>query len=101
LGSATDVNHILVILAPEAHQPGVAIGCVETAEHAAVVALAPERLRGPTFRIARLPASRRNLAASTIAGLLRTATSPEAAFAYLVGWMILALAALIYTATRR
>jgi hypothetical protein len=41
-----------------------------------------------------------NLAASTIAGLLDSHFA-QAAFAYLVGWMILALAALIYTATRR
>jgi hypothetical protein len=33
-----------------------------------------------------------NLAASAIAGLLWTAISPRAAFIYLAGWMVLALA---------
>jgi MFS family permease len=80
---------------------GVAIGCVETAEHAAVVALAPERVRGSAFGLLAFLQAAGNLAASAIAGLLWTAISPEAAFAYLVGWMILALAALIHAAPRR
>jgi hypothetical protein len=78
---------------------GVAIGCVETAEHAAVAGLAPERLRGSAFGLLAFLQAAGNLAASALAGLLWTAISPEAAFAYLVGWMILALAALLHTAT--
>jgi len=36
-----------------------------------------------------------NLAASAIAGLLWTLTSPQVAFGYLVGWMLLALIGLL------
>ena len=41
------------------------------------------------------------LAASAIAGLLWTLASPRVAFAYLVAWMLLALAALWMTIGRR
>jgi MFS family permease len=74
---------------------GVAIGCVETAEHAAVAALAPEQLRGSAFGLLAFVQAGGNLAASAIAGLLWTVVSPTAAFAYLVGWMVLALAGLL------
>jgi MFS family permease len=75
---------------------GVAIGCVETAEHAAVAALAPVELQGSAFGLlAAAVQSFGNLAASAIAGLLWTAASPRAAFAYLVAWMLLALAGLL------
>ncbi len=40
-----------------------------------------------------------NFAASAIAGVLWTVVSPEAAFAYAAGWMLIAL--LAFTATRR
>jgi MFS family permease len=73
---------------------GVAIGCVETAEHAAVAALAPVELRGSAFGLLAAVQSFGNLAASAIAGLLWTAVSPRAAFAYLAVWMVLALAGL-------
>jgi MFS family permease len=78
---------------------GVAIGCVETAEHAAVAALAPVELRGSAFGLLAAMQSFGNLAASAIAGLLWTAASPRVAFAYLVAWMLLALVGLL--ATRR
>ena len=74
---------------------GVAIGCVETAEHAAVAALAPVELQGSAFGLLAAVPSFGNLAASAIAGLLWTAASPRAAFAYLVAWMLLALAGLL------
>jgi MFS family permease len=73
---------------------GVAIGCVETAEHAAVATAAPERLRGSAFGVLAAIQSGGNLAASAVAGLLWTAVSPRAAFAYLAGWMALALVGL-------
>jgi hypothetical protein len=74
---------------------GGAIGVVETAEHAAVAALAPQALRGSAFALLAGVQSFGNLAASAIAGLLWTAVSPRAAFAYLAVWMALALLGLL------
>jgi MFS family permease len=71
---------------------GVAIGCAETAEHAAVATLAPADLRGSAFGLLAAVQSFGNLAASAIAGLLWTLVSPEAAFIYAAAWMALALA---------
>ena len=71
---------------------GIAIGCVETAEHAAVATLAPEELRGSAFGLLAAVQSFGNLAASAIAGLLWTLVSPTAAFIYAAAWMVLALA---------
>jgi MFS family permease len=90
----------VLALAPWFIAAGVAIGCVETAEHAAVAALAPVELRGSAFGLLAGVQSFGNLAASTIAGLLWTLASPRLAFGYLVGWMLLALAGL-FAARRR
>jgi len=73
----------------------MAIGCVETAEHAAVAALAPVELRGSAFGLLAAVQSFGNLAASAIAGLLWTLVSPRVAFGYLVAWMLLALVGLL------
>jgi hypothetical protein len=73
----------------------VAIGCVETAEHAAVAALAPGELRGSAFGLLAAVQSFGNLAASAIAGLLWTLASPGVAFGYLMAWMALALVGLL------
>ena len=73
---------------------GVAIGCVETAAHAAVAALVPVELRGSAFGLLAAVQSFGNLAASAIAGLLWTLASPRVAFGYLVAWMLLALVGL-------
>jgi MFS family permease len=75
---------------------GVAIGLVETAEHAAVATHAPEELRGSAFGALAGIQSLGNLASSAIAGILWTAVSPRAAFLYLAAWMVLALAALAW-----
>jgi hypothetical protein len=64
---------------------GVAIRCMETAEHAAIAVAAPAQLRGSAFGLLAAIQSLGNLAASAIAGLLWTAVSPEVAFAYLDG----------------
>lgn len=79
---------------------GAAIGCVETAEHAAVAAFAPQRLRGSAFGLLAFIQAGGNLAASAIAGILWTVFSPTAAFSYLVGWMLLALLGLATSARR-
>jgi MFS family permease len=85
----------VLALAPWFVVAGVAIGCVETAEHAAVAALAPVELRGSAFGLLAAVQSFGNLAASAIVGLLWTLASPRMAFGYLVGWMLLALAVLL------
>jgi MFS family permease len=70
---------------------GIGIGCVETAEHTTVATHAPEHLRGSAFGLLAGIQSLGNLAASAVAGILWTALSPTWAFAYLTGWMLLAL----------
>ncbi|MER5911230.1 MFS transporter [Streptomyces sp. NPDC001982] len=79
---------------------GVGIGAVETAQHSAVAALAPQDLRGSAFGLLATVQSLGNLAASAVAGILWTALSPTAAFAYLAAWMVLALAGFACTARR-
>jgi MFS family permease len=74
---------------------GGAIGCMETAEHAAIAVAAPAGLRGSAFGLLAAIQSFGNLAASAIAGLLWTAISPRAAFIYLAGWMLVALLGLL------
>jgi MFS family permease len=73
---------------------GIGIGCVETAEHAAVAIAAPAHIRGSAFGLLAAVQSFGNLAASAIAGLIWTLASPEAAFVYIAAWMLLALAGL-------
>jgi MFS family permease len=85
----------VLALAPWFLAGGVAIGCVETAEHAAVAALAPIELRGSAFGLLAAVQSFGNLAASAVAGLLWTAASAQVAFAYLAAWMVLALLGLL------
>ncbi|MET8046839.1 MFS transporter [Streptosporangium sp. NPDC005286] len=80
---------------------GLAIGCVETAEHAAVAALAPTDLRGSAFGLLATVQSLGNFAASAIAGLLWTLVSPNAAWAYLAAWMGIALIGMLFTRTGR
>jgi MFS family permease len=77
---------------------GIAIGCVETAEHAAIATHAPDPVRGSAFGLLAAIQSLGNLAASVVAGILWTALSPSWAFAYLAAWMALALAILAVSA---
>ncbi|MET8326220.1 hypothetical protein [Streptomyces sp. NPDC005181] len=79
---------------------GVGIGAVETSQHSAVVALAPKGLRGSAFGMLATVQSLGNLAASAVAGLLWSALSPTWAFAYLTGWMVLALIGLLISLRR-
>jgi MFS family permease len=85
----------VIALAPAFLLAGVAIGCVETSQNAAVAAVAPQALRGSAFGVFAGIQSFGNLAASAVAGLLWTAISPTAAFAYLAAWMVLALVAVL------
>jgi MFS family permease len=77
---------------------GVGIGCVETAEHAAVASLAPEHARGSAFGVLAGVQSVGNLAASATAGILYTTVSPAAAFAFAAALMGLALLTLALVA---
>ncbi len=80
---------------------GAGIGCVETAEHAAVASHAPEELRGSAFGLLAGAQSFGNLVASGVAGLLWTAVSPALAFAYATAWMLIALTGLARAASPR
>jgi hypothetical protein len=74
---------------------GVGIGCVETAEQAAVASLAPEQYRGSAFGLLAAIQSFGNLAASGVADLLWMVLAPEVAFVYLAAWMVVALAGFV------
>lgn len=74
---------------------GIAIGCAETAQNAAVAHLAPEGMRGSAFGLQAALQSIGNLAASAIAGALWTLISPAAAFLYVAAWMAVALTGML------
>ena len=73
---------------------GLGIGCVETAQHAAVAAAAPPALRGSAFGLLAAIQAGGNLVASAVAGVIWTRASPSAAFGYLVACMVVAAVAL-------
>jgi MFS family permease len=79
---------------------GVAIGCVETAEHAAVAGLAPTDLRGSAFGLLAAVQSLGNLVASAVAGVLWTAVSPAAGLLFAASLMAVALACLAWGRSR-
>jgi MFS family permease len=95
--AATDAS--IPLLAAYFILAGVGIGCVETAEHAAVAALAPEHVRGSAFGVLAGVQSLGNLAASAIVGVLYAAVSPAAAFTYAAVLMGAALLVLALTRT--
>jgi MFS family permease len=72
---------------------GIGIGLVETAEHAAVAALASNEIRGAAFGLLAATQSFGNLAASAVAGALWTLVSPRVDFLYLAAWMVASLLA--------
>jgi len=90
LGFAVDTTNLALLALPFV-AAGIAIGCVETAEHSAIAALAPAHMRGSAFGLLATVQAGGNLAASAIAGILWTAASPSLAFGYLAAWMLLAL----------
>lgn len=89
---------VIVLLGVAFALAGVGIGCVETAEHAAVAAFAPPEIRGSAFGLLATVQAIGNVAASAIAGLLYTVAAPTVAFAYLAVWMLIALATLAWAA---
>lgn len=86
----------IVVLAACFIAAGVAIGCVETAEHAAVARLAPEDLRGSAFGLLAAVQSFGNLGASATAGVLWTLISPAAGLLFAAALMTLALGCLAW-----
>ena len=80
---------------------GVAIGCAETAQNAAVAHLAPIERRGSAFGLQAALQSAGNLAASAVAGALWTLISPAAAFLYAAAWMGVSLTGLLLSDGRR
>ncbi len=77
---------------------GVAIGCVETAEHAAVARLAPAEERGSAFGLLAGVQSFGNLIASAVAGALWTAVAPAAGLLFAAALMAVALVSLAWAA---
>lgn len=94
LGFAVELPNLL-LLGVSFVVAGVAIGLVETSQHASVASLAPRELRGSAFGLLAGVQSFGNLVASALAGVLWTAFSPTVAFLYLAGWMLVALAVLL------
>jgi MFS family permease len=92
---------VIAVLAVAFVAAGIGIGCAETAEHAAVAALAPEQVRGSAFGVLATVQAGGNVVASTVAGLLYTVASPAAAFGFTAACMVLALAGLAWSAARR
>jgi MFS family permease len=80
---------------------GIGIGAAETAQTAAVAALAPEELRGSAFGLLATVQAGGNVLASVIAGLLYTIAAPTIAFSYVAAWMLIALIGLAFTGLRR
>lgn len=73
---------------------GIAIGCVETAEHAAVAALTPTDLLGSAFGLLAGVQSLGNVVASATAGALWTLVSPAAGLLFAAALMVAAVLAL-------
>lgn len=99
LGFTHDTTNWTVLL-PWFVLAGIGIGCVETAEHAAVATHAPTDIRGSAFGLLAATQSFGNLAASLIAGILWTTLSPTWAFAYLATTMVIAFTVLLSTGRR-
>jgi MFS family permease len=73
---------------------GVAIACVETAEHSTVATIATPPVRGSAFGVLAATQSFGNLVASTTAGVVWTVWSPKAAFGFAAACMVVAVAVL-------
>jgi MFS family permease len=76
---------------------GIAIGCMETAQHAAVATHAPAEVRGSAFGLLAATQAFGNLVASSVAGLLWTVFSPAVAFSYAAVLTAAAFVALLPT----
>jgi MFS family permease len=100
LGFAISVPNIIV-LTGSFILAGIAIGCIETSQHASVAALAPADLRGSAFGLLATVQSFGNIVASGVAGLLWTVISSSIAFMYLAAWTLIACRVLARIALHR
>ena len=100
LGFAVQSPNI-VFLALSFIAAGVAIGCVETSQHASVASLAPTELRGSAFGFLAAVQSFGNIVASAVAGALWSAFSPTVAFLYLATWMLISLGVLVWLTVKK
>jgi MFS family permease len=91
----------VVSLGPWFVAAGIGIGIIETSEHSAVAALAPEDIRSSAFGVLATIQSLGNFAASALVGILWSETTPSAAFVYLGFCMALSLFAIKTTAPER
>ena len=87
----------IALLAAAFIAAGIAIGCVETAQAAAVATLAPDDLRGSAFGLLAAIQSLGNLVASAVAGVLWTLVSPAAGLLFAAALMAVALATFLRT----
>jgi MFS family permease len=93
-------THQPALLAPAFLLAGLGIGCVETAQHAAVATLAPIDLRGSAFGLLAGIQAAGNLVASVTAGLIWTSASPRGAFIFLAAAMAMAIPLILASRTR-
>jgi len=100
LGFAVQFPSVL-LLALSFSLAGIAIGCIETSQHASVASLAPTELRGSAFGFLTAVQSFGNIVASAIAGALWTLFSPTVAFPYLAAWMLISLGVLLRLTIRQ
>lgn len=100
LGFAIQAPNIL-FLALSFIAAGIAIGCVETSQHASVASLASTELRGSAFGFLAAVQSFGNIIASAVAGVLWTTFSPTVAFLYLAAWMLISLVVLVWLTVNR
>jgi hypothetical protein len=89
-GEPSLVPHALSLFAA-----GIAIGCIEAAQHAAVASQVPANLRGSAFGMLAGVQGFGNVAASAVAGILWTLNSGSVAFDYLASWMLLAMSGIL------
>jgi MFS family permease len=92
-------SHTIGVLAPAFVLVGLGIGCAETAQTAAVAALAPIDLRGSAFGLLATAQAAANLGASAIAGILWTTISPTAAFLFLAAATVVAVPLILTSQT--
>ncbi len=93
-------SHNPVVLAPAFILAGIGIGCAETAQSAAVAALAPVDLRGSAFGLLATAQAVANLTASAVAGILWSAVSPTAAFVFLAAAMAVSVPLIVASRAR-
>jgi len=90
-------SHHPVVLLPAFVLAGLGIGCGETAGSAAIASLAPHHFRGSAFGLLATVQSAGNLLASSVAGLLWSGVSPEAAVIFLAAAMVLTVPVILAT----